>query len=145
MLLRRLSATLCLFYCSLLQAVDPAGSTVGLTRSPISKGTLLETVAGLVFVLVIIVALGWGVKRFSRSSLSGKGVIAILGGVSLGQRERAVLIQVGETQLLVGVAPGRVQTLHVLENPISTDEESNADEGFSRKLKQVLKHEEKGT
>ena len=37
----------------------------------------------------------------------------------LGQKERAVLIRAGNTQILRGVAPGRVSTLHVLTEPVS--------------------------
>jgi flagellar protein FliO/FliZ len=33
-----------------------------------------------------------------------------------------VLVQVGGKQLLLGVAPGRVNTLHVLDEPIATDQ-----------------------
>ena len=44
--------------------------------------------------------------------------IDILADMPLGQKERAVLLKVGETQILLGVAPGRVNTLHVLTQPI---------------------------
>ena len=50
--------------------------------------------------------------------MAAGGGLRILGGLSMGARERVVLLQVGDTQLLVGVAPGRVQTLHVLEQPL---------------------------
>ena len=33
-----------------------------------------------------------------------------------------MLIQVGAQQLLLGVAPGRVNTLHVLAEPVRTDD-----------------------
>jgi flagellar protein FliO/FliZ len=33
-----------------------------------------------------------------------------------------VLVQVGGKQLLLGVAPGRVSTLHVLDEPIAADQ-----------------------
>src|SRR5581483_10684569 len=42
----------------------------------------------------------------------------VLADIPLGQKERAVLLKVGQTQILVGVAPGRVNTLHVLAEPI---------------------------
>ena len=51
----------------------------------------------------------------------GKGQVQILGGVSLGAREKAVLLSVEGHRLLVGIAPGRVQTLLVLaddESPV---------------------------
>lgn len=82
--------------------------------SPLAAGTLLETVAGLLLILALIVALGWLVRRYGKLPSAGKGIVTVVGGVSLGPRERAVVLQVGEVRLLVGVAPGRVQTLHVL-------------------------------
>ena len=42
----------------------------------------------------------------------------VLADLPLGQKERAVLIRVGTTQILLGVAPGRVSTLHVLAEPV---------------------------
>ena len=44
------------------------------------------------------------------------GCPVVLGGVSLGSREKAVLLTVDGRRLLVGVAPGRVQTLLVLND-----------------------------
>jgi flagellar protein FliO/FliZ len=57
----------------------------------------------------------------------------------VGQRERVVLIQVGSQQLLLGVAPGRVQTLHVLEEPISVGTASSPGESFAERLGSALK------
>jgi flagellar protein FliO/FliZ len=42
----------------------------------------------------------------------------VLAEVRIGPKERAVLIRVGTAQLLVGVAPGQVNTLHVLPQPV---------------------------
>ncbi len=42
------------------------------------------------------------------------GAIRVLAAQSLGTRERAVLVEVAGLQVLVGVAPGRVQTLLVI-------------------------------
>ncbi len=44
--------------------------------------------------------------------------IDVIAEVPLGQKERAVLLQVGTTQILLGVAPGRVNALHVLAEPL---------------------------
>jgi flagellar protein FliO/FliZ len=72
--------------------------------------------------------------------MSSKGEIAILSGVSLGPRERAVLLRVGNTRLLVGVAPGRVQTLHVLDD---VDTQRETSERFSGQLDSVMADQEK--
>ena len=92
---------------------------------------------GLLLILALIVALGWLVRRYGKLPSAGKGIVTVLGGVSLGPRERAVVLQVGEARLLVGVAPGRVQTLHVL----GADGDAMAPGGtevFSRQLQTQL-------
>jgi flagellar protein FliO/FliZ len=74
-----------------------------------------ETAIGLVLVLLLILALAWAFKRFGgRLPMAARGPVQVIGGVSLGTRERAVLLSVEGTRLLVGVAPGQVRTLHVL-------------------------------
>ncbi|MCW8891165.1 MAG: flagellar biosynthetic protein FliO [Sedimenticola sp.] len=102
---------------SLAEAEKPAAPMLG--ASPLGGGVLLETAGGLLLILGLIFALGWGVRRFGRLPMATKADLSVLGGVSLGPRERAVLLKVGDTKLLVGVAPGRVQTLHVLERGTS--------------------------
>jgi flagellar protein FliO/FliZ len=87
----------------------------------VAAGSLLQLILGLAAVLVLIFGGAWFLKRYGRvSGLIGSGAVRVLGAVSLGARERAVLLQVGARQLLVGVAPGRVQTLYVLDEPIAT-------------------------
>ena len=79
-----------------------------------STPQVLEAVAGLAVVLVVIFALAWAVRRFARLPGGGKGLVRVVGGVALGSRERAVVVAVGGTRLLLGVAPGQVRMLHVL-------------------------------
>jgi len=141
MSIRHLISFVLSVFSPLLWAENSQGAAVGLAQSPVSKGTLIETVGGLIIVILLIIALGWGFKKFSSLPFSNKGAISILGGVSLGAREKAVLLQVGKTQLLVGVAPGRVQTLHVLTDPVAVDAVKPADASFNKKLSQVLAKE----
>jgi flagellar protein FliO/FliZ len=50
----------------------------------------------------------------------------VLGGLSVGQRERLVLVQVGDKQILVGVAPGSVQHVMAFDEPLAnTQAEDN--------------------
>jgi len=71
------------------------------------------------------------------------GGVRLLGGISVGHRERVVLIQVGEQQLLVGVAPGRVNTLHVLEKPITLERQTEG--GFAERLASAMKRQGKSS
>jgi flagellar protein FliO/FliZ len=79
-----------------------------------STPQVLEAVAGLAVVLAVIFVLAWAVRRFGHLPGGGKGLVRIIGGVALGSRERAVVVAVGDTRLLLGVAPGQVRMLHVL-------------------------------
>lgn len=83
--------------------------------SPLAGGALTETAFGLIAIIALIFVLSWFFRRFGKQAFAGKGMVSVIGGVSLGPRERAVLLQVGEARLLVGVAPGQVRMLHVLD------------------------------
>jgi flagellar protein FliO/FliZ len=87
-----------------------------------AAGGLLQVTLSLMLVLAAVFASAWVVRRFRNFGRPGAGAINIIADVALGTKERAVLIQVGAQQLLVGVAPGRVNTLHVLAEPVRTDD-----------------------
>ena len=94
---------------------------------PINTGNIIELVLGLVVVIVLIVLLTWIMRRVGTMNPQISGSMRVLGALSVGTRERVVLLKIGEEQVLVGVAPGRVQALHVLDNPIQSapDEQQN--------------------
>ena len=89
-----------------------------LAESPLSASNLVDTGIGLVLVLGLMLGLAWLVKRYVQVPGIGKGQVQIQGGVSLGAREKAVLLSVEGKRLLVGIAPGRVQTLLVLDDEV---------------------------
>lgn len=92
---------------------------------------LIDTVLGLALVLGVLLGLAWIVKRFMGApGLGGKGQVRVIGGASLGPRERAVLVDVAGERLLLGVAPGQVRTLHVLPAEAPEDD-------FAGQLEQV--------
>jgi flagellar protein FliO/FliZ len=127
----------------LLAAPTQTDSASKLATNPAGTGVVLEIAAVLAGVVILIIGLGWLMKRVGHFPTAGKGMVRILGGVSLGPRERAVVIEAGSKRLLVGVAPGRVQTLCVLgeadtQNDISTEDVS---EEFSTQLDAQLQDE----
>ena len=96
----------------------PESSAGRLIESPLSGANLVETGLGLAFVLAVMLSIAWLVKRFVQVPGIGKGQVQILGSVSLGSREKAVLLSVEGKRLLVGVAPGRVQPLMILPDAV---------------------------
>ncbi len=120
-----------------------AGSALSSAPDPISMTSLWQLTLGMLMVLALIVGLAWVLKRTGRFQMAAGGGLRILGGLSMGARERVVLLQVGEIQLLVGVAPGRVQTLHVLEQPLPVAASGpHSGSGFADQLGRFL-HKEK--
>jgi flagellar protein FliO/FliZ len=83
-------------------------------------GGLGEVTLALAIVLAAIFALAWLVRYLRGTSARTAAVLDVLAEVRLGPKERAVLLKVGTTQLLLGVAPGRVNALHVLTDPVAT-------------------------
>ena len=78
---------------------------------------LLQVVGSFVVVILLLVAVLVMLKRFNGVSSSMGGDMRVVSSVGVGQRERAVLLQVGEQQVLLGVGPGNVRTLHVFDEP----------------------------
>ncbi len=110
------------------------------SAEPNLASNLLHMILGLLVVVLVILAGAWFLRRFGQAPSGGQGAIRILGGISLGQRERAVVLQVGDTQLLLGVAPGRVQMLHVLERPLPPPAVGKVDgASFASRLAELLK------
>lgn len=108
---------------------------------PSAVGGIAQTLLGLIAVLAAIVGVAWLLRRVGRLPSGAQSVIRVLGGASMGARERVVLVQVGETQMLLGVAPGRVQALHVFAQPVVAVRgvEPTPVSAFSERLLALLK------
>ncbi|MFC1774266.1 flagellar biosynthetic protein FliO [Pseudomonadota bacterium] len=111
--------------------------TLPATQDPVAMTSLWQLTLGMLVVLGLIVSIAWVLKRTGRFQMAAGGGLRVLGGLSMGSRERVVLIQAGETQLLLGVAPGRVQTLHVLDQPLQMSSPTGG--GFAEQLSHMLK------
>ena len=49
--------------------------------------------------------------------MGASGVLRVIGGVMVGPKERLVLVEMGDTWLLLGVAAGSVNLLHHMPRP----------------------------
>lgn len=131
----------------LLLAAAPA---VAAAAQPAAGGAvdgaaLIRLIVGLAIVIGAIVAVAWLLRRVGGVGHNAGGQMKVLGGLAVGQRERVVLIQVGQQQLLIGVAPGRVQTLHVLEQPLEGLAEPGSrhaqDGSFADRLRRAMQQQ----
>jgi len=81
---------------------------------------LLKLLMMLVLVIGIFLACVWMVRKLGQLQPQSGRMMQVLGGVSLGSKERLVLLQVGDEQIVVGVAPGCIQKIHTLAKPLET-------------------------
>ncbi len=94
-----------------------AAPTTAAGAPVIGVSGLLSVTLALLGVLAVIFALAWLARRMRTFGDRTAGALEVLANMPLGPKERAVLLRVGGAQILLGVAPGRVNTLHVLDQP----------------------------
>ena len=83
-------------------------------------GSLVQVTISLLLVLAAVFAAGWVMRKLRGFGRLQSDAVTVIADLPLGAKERAVLLQVGSQQVLIGVAPGRVNTLHVLTEPVTT-------------------------
>ena len=127
-------------FAVLAQATKSESAAANISRSPVGAGSVLQMIAGLALVVILIFALAWAVRRFGSVSSNARGALRVVGALSMGARERVVLIEAGDKQILLGVAPGRVQTLHVLDEPIRAQPAGVSQAGgFAERLRTAMR------
>ena len=85
-------------------------------------GGLVEVTLALLAVVALIAGLAWLGKRMNGfGALGTRDRIQVLSNQVLGPKERCVLIRVGETDILIGVAQGNVRPLHVFQPGANTE------------------------
>lgn len=81
------------------------------TRVPESDGGPFRVILGLLLVLGLIAGLAWVMKKLNHAKIGNQSVAKIVGGVSVGTRERVVVVEIGGNWVVVGVASGQVTSL----------------------------------
>ncbi len=94
-----------------------AGETLPSTADLFSWSYLGQVVASLALVIGLLLGALWIMRRVNGVGHAVGGQMRVVSSLGLGQRERAVLVSVGDQQILLGVAPGRVAALHVFDEP----------------------------
>ena len=109
-----------------------------------TAGALFQALLGLLVVLAVLYAFFWVLRRYAPLQSGAQGVVKVVGGVMLGPREKVVVVEVGDTWLLVGVASGQVNTLHTLPRPEGfKPAEPVALPSFAGKLSEILVRRQK--
>ncbi|OGS99686.1 MAG: flagellar biosynthetic protein FliO [Gallionellales bacterium RIFCSPLOWO2_12_FULL_59_22] len=112
----------------------------------VSTDGIVQILFSLLLVLAAIVLVAWLIKRINVAQQNSRHLLKVLGGVSIGQRERIVLVEIKDTWLVVGVGPGQIRTLHTLSRaedgelkvePPGSDQQPSENK-FARLLSSVI-------
>lgn len=105
-------------------------------------GSLLQVMASLVMVLALLFGTLYLLKKLSMPRGAANSLLRVVAGTAVGARERVVVVEVGETWLVLGVAPGQISALHQLPRqsiaPAAETETGAPGKDFAGWLKQVM-------
>ena len=70
-----------------------------------------QVVLALTLIVALVVGLGFVIRRMNHGSLRQGGEIKVVASTFLGPKERVLLLEVQDRQILVGVNPNCIQAL----------------------------------
>ncbi len=101
---------------STLLGVGKAAAPVG--QHAASAPGLFGAVLALLAVLALVFGLGWLLKRLPGSGFRPADGMKLVASLSVGAKERVVVVEVNGQQLLLGVTAGSINALHTLSEPL---------------------------
>ena len=128
---------------------DSAPSSVAGSLSSLGSGSdpiygmavLGKTVLSLAFIVLVILALSYLLKRLNGRHRSRGELINTVASSAVGPKERVVVVEVDKTWLVLGVGGGNINKLHQMprpEDPPATDPSPDDDAHFGRRFLQAL-------
>lgn len=116
-----------------------AAEQKAMSTPPVMIGQVL---LGLTLVVGLILLMAWVLKKLGHGGVGYSKAMRVVATLPLSTREKATLVQVGDKQILLGVAPGRVNCLHVFDEPAIKLDDSTSGSGphsdFSGRFKEIL-------
>ncbi|MDR2364695.1 MAG: flagellar biosynthetic protein FliO [Zoogloeaceae bacterium] len=124
----------------LLFPLFPALSRAAETGADIPSASFFQASLALAFIVGLLFLLAFLGHKFFGSKGFGHGRLKLMGGVNLGPRERIVLVEAGESILVVGIVPGQIRTLHCMpRSEIAVrPEDAQAPHSPTRNFTQIL-------
>lgn len=100
---------------------------------------ILQTLIGLGAVILLFLIMAWVMRRCVRGPGVGGRHIQLLAALSLGTREKLLLVDVGGQQLLLGATSQHISTLHQFAEPVVDIHQKAGPSEFAQKLHGLLK------
>ena len=132
-----------LTFLALAHAEETANVVTSLDTAPVEVGKhvasnmdAMSMILSLFMVLAVIAISAFILKRFQgvRHSLNGLKIVTSL---HVGAKEKLVVVQTGQKQLLLGVTAHQITLLETLDEPLVSNKEGSVD--FAQSLGKLLK------
>ncbi len=109
------------------------------TAMPVAFGSagLLNVSGGLLLVIFTIILAGILYARTQGLRHGSGGIITVVATQTIGPKEKIVVIEVADKQLLLGMTTSNVQTLHVFDKRVVTPPEPVT--GFADRLRSAMR------
>ena len=128
-------------YCLLIPMICCANESDSSAKiaTQTAYSSILQMMLGLGIVLVLIAVMAWLLKKFIVTQGASTGNLRVISAVAIGTKERVILVDVGETRLVLGVAPGYIVRLLKLPKPPQELQENDTySKSFIAKMKEAM-------
>ena len=87
--------------------------TTAVSGNPADAGIddLLQVIFSFSAVIGLLMFMLWGIKRWQPNLASNRSGLSVKAALSLGGRDRLVVVQAGEREILLGISPGNITLL----------------------------------
>ncbi|MEO8170011.1 MAG: flagellar biosynthetic protein FliO [Oxalobacteraceae bacterium] len=104
-----------------------------------STGNFTQVLLALLVVLGLMAGTAWLLKRFGVRQFTGNATVKIVGGVSVGAKERILVVEAAGQWIVVGVTPGRINALATMpRQELAPEPTSPATKNFSQWLQSTI-------
>ncbi len=92
-----------------------AAEQAAASQAAVSPTTgLLQIFLGLIAVLALMAVAAWSFKKIGPAASGNKVPVKVVGGVSVGNRERIMVVEVADQWIVVGVTATQINTLSTM-------------------------------
>jgi len=100
--------------------------------------SLGEVLLALMLIIALIFLLAWFMKRIGYAGVNHTSAMKIKACLPLSSKEKLLVIEIGDEQVVIGVAPGFVGHIKSLETPLVVPEPADKTP-FASAMSQVIK------
>ena len=92
-------------------ATEASAQAASVAAAPSISSSLVQMFLALIGVLALLFACLWVLKKLTAQRGAAAGLLRVVAATAVGTRERVVIVEIGSTWLVLGVAPGQVSAL----------------------------------